>query len=104
MYARARRCRHSADARHSGGGQVLATSAVGPQLRYASALVALVALWLAMLLWGRGPLDVQIYEALYAGHRPALVVVARILTFFGEPTVLVGAGSVVAAWLWWRGD
>jgi len=56
-----------------------------------------------MLVWGRGPLDAQIYEALYAGRRPALVLVARIFTFFGEPTVLVGAGFIVAGWLWWKG-
>jgi undecaprenyl-diphosphatase len=72
-------------------------------LRYAGALVALAALWLAMLLWGGGPLDRQIYEALYAGHRPALATFARILTFFGEPTLLVSAGFLVAGWLVWRG-
>jgi len=73
-------------------------------LRYACVLVALAALWLAMLLWGGGPLDARIYEALYAGHRPALLTLARVMTFFGEPTLLVGAGFVVAAWLWWRGN
>jgi undecaprenyl-diphosphatase len=72
-------------------------------LRYAGALVALAALWLAMLLWGGGLLDRQIYEALYAGHRPALATFARILTFFGEPTLLVSAGFLVAGWLVWRG-
>ena len=56
-----------------------------------------------MLLLGGGPLDRAIYEALYAGHRPALATLARILTFFGEPTLLIGAGFIVAAWLWWRG-
>jgi membrane-associated phospholipid phosphatase len=55
-----------------------------------------------MLAWGGGPLDRQIYEALYAGHRPALVVVAHVLTLLGEPTVLIGAGFIVAAWLWRR--
>jgi undecaprenyl-diphosphatase len=29
-------------------------------------------------------------------------VIARVLTFLGEPTVLIGAGAVVALWLWWR--
>jgi undecaprenyl-diphosphatase len=56
-----------------------------------------------MLPSGGGSLDRQIYEALYAGHRPALVTLARILTLFGEPTVLVSAGFLVAGWLWWRG-
>ena len=56
-----------------------------------------------MLLLGGGPLDRLIYEALYAGHRPALVTLARVFTFFGEPTLLVSAGFLVAAWLWWRG-
>jgi undecaprenyl-diphosphatase len=72
-------------------------------LRYAGALVALAALWLAMLVLGGGPLDARVYEALYAGGRPALVIVARILTALGEPTVLIGAGFLVAAWLWIRG-
>jgi undecaprenyl-diphosphatase len=55
-----------------------------------------------MLLWGGGPLDRGLYEALYAGHRPALAAVARVLTWLGEPTVLIGAGLLVAAWLSWR--
>ena len=56
-----------------------------------------------MLLWGGGLLDRQIYEALYAGHRPALLTAARIFTFLGEPTVLIGAGIVLAFWLWRAG-
>ena len=68
-------------------------------MRYAGALVALAGLWLEMLLLGGG----AVYEALYAGHRPALVTLARVFTFFGEPTLLVSAGFLVAAWLWWRG-
>ena len=72
------------------------------QLRLAAAAAALTALWLAMLLLGGGRLDRSIYEALYAGGNPALVTIARIFTFLGEPTVLVGAGFLVAAWLWRR--
>ncbi|HET9146125.1 MAG TPA: phosphatase PAP2 family protein [Sphingomicrobium sp.] len=72
-------------------------------MRCAGALVALAALWLAMLLLGGGPIDAGIYEALYAGGRPALVLLARIFTALGEPTVLIGAGFVVAAWLWLKG-
>lgn len=71
-------------------------------MRYAGALVALAGLWLAMLLLGGGRVDRQIYEALYAGHRPALAAVARALTLLGEPTVLIGAGFIVAGWLWRR--
>lgn len=56
-----------------------------------------------MLLLGRGPLDRSIYVALYAGGRPALVLIARIFTFLGEPTVLIGAGFIVAGWLWHLG-
>ena len=56
-----------------------------------------------MLAWGGGSLDRQIYEALYAGHRPALLVIARMFTALGEPTVLITAGVVVASWLWLRG-
>ena len=71
--------------------------------RYIAAIVALACVWLAMLLLGRGPLDRSIYEALYAGHRPGLVVVARIFTFLGEPTVLIAAGFLFAGWLWREG-
>jgi undecaprenyl-diphosphatase len=71
--------------------------------RHRLTVVSLAAIWIAMLLLGRGTLDRSIYEALYAGGRPALVLVARVLTFLGEPTVLVGAGILVAAWLWRAG-
>jgi len=56
-----------------------------------------------MLRWGGGPLDRRIYEALYAGDRPLLLAVARLFTALGEPTVLIGAGVVVAASLFYRG-
>ena len=56
-----------------------------------------------MLAFGAGSLDRSIYELVYAGHRPILVAIARVVTFFGEPTVLIACGFGVAAWLWWRG-
>ena len=68
--------------------------------RLIAMIVILAAIWLAMLLWGAGPLDRTVYEALYAGHRPALLEVARILTALGEPTVLIGASILCALWLW----
>lgn len=55
-----------------------------------------------MLLFGRGPLDREIYQALYAGGRPALIILARVFTALGEPTVLIVAGFLVAVWLWLR--
>lgn len=70
--------------------------------RLALSSLVLTAIWLAMLLMGRGQLDQAIYRALYAGGRPTLIGIARVLTFLGEPTVLVIAGLVVAGWLWWR--
>lgn len=73
------------------------------QLPFAAALVALTAIWLAMLVWGRGPLDRSIYLTLYAGGRPALVTLARVLTALGEPTVLIAAGIVTAILLWRAG-
>jgi undecaprenyl-diphosphatase len=72
-------------------------------VRFVGALVALAALWLAMLLLGGGPFDRQIYELLYAGDRPAVLAVARFFTALGEPTVLIGAGIALASWLWWAG-
>jgi undecaprenyl-diphosphatase len=71
--------------------------------RFAAAIVTLAALWLAMLLWGAGPADRTIYEALYAGHRPILLAVARFFTALGEPTVLIAACAFSAAWLWYAG-
>lgn len=73
------------------------------QWRFAAAIVLLVSIWLLMLAGGRGPLDRAIYEALYAGHRPALAAVARGFTALGEPTVLIGAGVASALWLWYAG-
>jgi undecaprenyl-diphosphatase len=73
------------------------------RLRFSAAIVALAAIWLAMLLLGGGPLDRSIYEALYAGHRPGLIAVAQAFTDLGEPTWLIGAGVAAALWLWWAG-
>ena len=72
-------------------------------MRFILAIVVLAATWLIMLLWGGGPLDRAVYEALYAGGKPALVMVAHLLTSFGDPTILVGAGAICAIWLWYRG-
>jgi undecaprenyl-diphosphatase len=79
-------------------------SASRPQWRFIAALLTLTAVWLAMLLWGGGgPLDRAVYEALYAGNRPTLVVVARMFTALGQPTVLIAAGVLCALGLWhWR--
>jgi undecaprenyl-diphosphatase len=63
----------------------------------------LAAIWLAMLLGGTGALDQSIYEALYAGHRPGLVIVARLFTALGEPTVLIAACAACTIWLWYDG-
>jgi undecaprenyl-diphosphatase len=81
-------------------------SASRPQWRFIAALLTLTAVWLAMLLWGGGgPLDRAVYEALYAGNRPTLVVVARMFTALGQPTVLIAAGVLCALglWHWGRG-
>ena len=56
-----------------------------------------------MLLAGTGTLDRLIYEALYAGHRPLLLALARFFTAMGEPTVLIAAGAAGALWLWYAG-
>jgi undecaprenyl-diphosphatase len=69
--------------------------------RFIGAILLLTAVWLAMLLWGRGPLDRAVYEALYAGHRPVLLPAARLFTALGEPTVLISACAACALWLWY---
>jgi len=75
----------------------------GAEYRFIGALIALVMIWLLMLLWGGGPLDRAIYEAVYVGNSPALVPIARVFTALGEPTVLIAASFVVALGLWLRG-
>jgi len=70
------------------------------QWRFIAAIVVLGAVWLTMLLGGGGPVDRAIYEALYAGRRPVLLAIARVLTFLGEPTLLIGAGFLLCLWLW----
>ena len=73
-----------------------------PRWRFIVAIVVLACIWLAMLLGGAGPADRAIYEALYAGHRPVMLPVARALTFLGDPTLLIGASIIAALWLWHR--
>jgi membrane-associated phospholipid phosphatase len=72
------------------------------QWRFIAAIISLAAIWLAMLLGGTGTFDRSIYEALYSANRPTLLLFARVFTALGEPTVLVTAGFLVAAWVWWR--
>jgi undecaprenyl-diphosphatase len=71
--------------------------------RFIGALIVLVAIWLSMLLLGRGPVDQAIYRTLYVGERPVLGPIAHVLTALGEPTILIAASFVVALILWLRG-
>jgi undecaprenyl-diphosphatase len=73
------------------------------QWRFVILLLLLAASWLGMLIGGSGSVDRAIYQAVYAGHRPALRAVAHILTLLGEPTLLIGASVLVALWLWYLG-
>jgi undecaprenyl-diphosphatase len=73
------------------------------QWRFIVAIIALAIIWLAMLLGGGGAVDRTLYEALYAGHRPVLLAIARGFTYLGEPTLLIGASVVLALWLWHAG-
>lgn len=50
-----------------------------------------------------GALDRASYQALYAGHHPGLLAIARFVTALGEPTVLIGASAACALWLWYAG-
>ena len=73
------------------------------QWRFPAALITLAVVWLVMLLFGRGEIDRQIYEALYSGRSSTLVAVGRFFTALGEPTVLIAASILAAAWLWRAG-
>jgi undecaprenyl-diphosphatase len=103
LHSGAGRARPAADDRHSCGDEVLAIARRSSQPRFIAAIIALAAVWLAMLLLGGGPLDRTIYETLYAGGKPALVAIARFFTALGEPTVLISAGAACALWLWYAG-
>lgn len=70
--------------------------------RVALSSLLLATIWLGMLLGGRGALDRSIYEALYSGGHPALILTARFFTALGEPTVLIAASAGIALWLWYR--
>lgn len=74
-----------------------------PQWRLICAIILLAAVWLVMLSWGGGSLDRSIYEALYAGKRPALLAAARLFTALGEPTFLIATTAACALWLWYAG-
>lgn len=71
--------------------------------RFVAAIAVLAAIWLTTLLWGAGPVDRALYEALYAGHRPLLRAVARDFTALGEPTFLIASCAAAALWLWYAG-
>jgi undecaprenyl-diphosphatase len=73
------------------------------QWRFIVAVTALAGIWLAMLLGGASTVDRTLYEALYAGRRPILLAIARAFTFLGDPTLLIGAGALLALWLWSAG-
>ena len=76
-----------------------------PRARWviATLCAALAAIWLAMVVGGTGPLDRQIYEAVYVGRHPSLVALAKGLSLPGDPNLLVPATLAIAVWLWWRG-
>ena len=66
-------------------------------------LLALAAVWLAMLLLGAGAADKAVLLSLYAGDRPGLALAALGLTYLGNwPTVVV-ATVLGAVWLLYRG-
>jgi undecaprenyl-diphosphatase len=72
-------------------------------LRLALAAAVLACIWLAMLVFGRDALDRSIYQALYSGGHPALILIGRFFTALGDPTVLIIGGILVGAWLWREG-
>ena len=69
------------------------------QWRFVILLLLLAASWLGMLIGGSGSVDRAIYQAVYAGHRPAFRAAAHVLTLLGEPTLLIAASVLVALWL-----
>ena len=68
----------------------------------ASAIAALAALWLAMLLGGTGPLDHQLLHTLYSADTPAMRGGVMFVTNLGQWQVLVTATALGLAWLLYR--
>ena len=64
----------------------------------------LAVIWFEMLTVGAGPADTALGRIFYAGGHPALVTLAKLFTFLGEPVVLIGFGIVAAYTLWSRGN
>lgn len=71
-----------------------------PSPRAFPAIVVLALLWLAMLTLGAGAADDTILRALYAGSHPALVALARGVTFVGTGWVAIPAALIAVALLW----
>ena len=80
-------------------------SARSPRARWVIAWVAslLGAILVVTMVGGTGPADRIVYSALYAGGHPALVELAKFLSLFGDPAVLVSSTLILALWLWGRG-
>lgn len=66
-------------------------------------VVALAALWFAMLTMGAGGADSQLLALLYSGDQPLAAAIARTLTFFGEGEVVLLISVAAAACLLWQG-
>jgi undecaprenyl-diphosphatase len=73
-----------------------------PSIGITVSAVVLAAIWFEMLTLGSGPADAAIGQLLYAGGNPPMIAVARLFTFLGEPTVLIGFGIAAACTLWSR--
>jgi undecaprenyl-diphosphatase len=67
------------------------------------ALLALAALWLAMLLLGAGPVDRAVLLGLYAGDEPWLALAAIGVSTLGTWPTVVAVTILGAGWLAYRG-
>ena len=62
-------------------------------------VAVLAAIWLAMMVFGEGPLDRFLLSELYAADRPALRQVAQIVTLFGNWQAVILLSLMAAGWL-----
>jgi len=67
------------------------------------AVAGLAILWFLMLTIGAGPADERLLAFFYAGDRPLIAAVARVLTILGEGPTMILIAVAAAAWLLWRG-
>lgn len=62
----------------------------------------LLALWVAMMAFGTGPVDQAVLAFLYSAERPGFRSAARVITLAGEWQSMLALVAIAALWLFYR--